>query len=56
MKKVYLGDAVYADYDGYQIRLTVEYGTGEATAEIYLEPAVYAALVRYAEGLKHDDA
>jgi len=42
----YLGDAVYASFDGYQIKLR----TGDGNAQvIYLEPSVYAALVRWFE-------
>jgi hypothetical protein len=45
----YLGDAVYASFDGYQIKLR----TGDGNAQvIYLEPAVYGALVRYVDKLK----
>lgn len=47
----YLGDAVYADYDGYNIELTTQYGEG-ATNTIYLEPAVLEALDRYRKELK----
>ena len=48
--KTYLGDGLYADYDGYQIVLTAENGLG-VTNTVYLEPDVYTALVRYHEGL-----
>lgn len=37
--KVYLGDGVYALYDGFGICLTTENGL-ETTNRIYLEPAV----------------
>jgi hypothetical protein len=50
-KKKYLGDGVYADFDGYQIKLTAENGIS-ATDTIYLEPAVLAALNKYVESLK----
>lgn len=46
VQKTYLGDAVYAEYDGYQIRLTTSNGESE-TNEIFLEPKVYRALVRF---------
>jgi hypothetical protein len=47
--ETYLGDAVYASFDGWQIRLR----TGDANNQtIYLEPGVYAALLRYVESLK----
>jgi hypothetical protein len=41
--KTYLGDGVYADYDGHHIILTTEDGV-VATNLIYLEPAVLNAL------------
>ena len=44
--KRYIGDAVYAAFDGYHIILTVEDGI-KATNRIALEPAVYNALVKY---------
>ena len=44
--KRYLGDGVYADYNGQQIVLTTENGI-ETTNTIYLEAEVYEALVNY---------
>ena len=44
----YLGDAVYASFDGWQIKLRTGDGNHQV---IYLEPSVYAALLRYVEGL-----
>ena len=44
--KQYLGDAVYADYDGYMIELTTENGIG-ATNRVYLEPEVVTAFLAY---------
>jgi len=44
--KSYLGDGVYADFDGYQIVLKTDGNT------IYLEPAVIEALERYVKKLK----
>jgi hypothetical protein len=49
--KQYLGDAVYADFDGYHIVLTTGNGVGGFTNRIYLEPAVLAALNRYVDAL-----
>lgn len=44
--ETYLGDAVYASFDGYQIWLR----PGDAGAQrIALEPPVFAALVAYRE-------
>ena len=48
--KVCLGDAVYADYDGYSIKLTVEDGI-QATNIIRLEPAVLDALIAWRKWL-----
>jgi len=45
-KKRYLGDGVYAEADGYHIRLTTENGV-ETQNLIYLEPSVMAALVKF---------
>jgi hypothetical protein len=42
----YLGDGVYAGFDGYHIVLTAENGIC-ATNTIYLEPQVIAAFNRY---------
>jgi hypothetical protein len=44
--ETYLGDAVYASFDGYMIKLR----TGDGNAQvIYLESEVYAALCRFAD-------
>jgi hypothetical protein len=51
MKRRYLGDGVFADFDGYQIVLTAEDGI-QVTNRVYLEPAVFAALVRYEATLR----
>lgn len=42
----YLGDSVYVTDNGYHICLTTDNGTGP-TNIIYLEPAVWNALVAY---------
>ena len=42
-KREYLGDGVYATFDGYQIWLTTQEGMS-----IAIEPAVYGALRNYA--------
>lgn len=49
--KDYLGDSVYADFDGYGIILTTENGYGPGNT-IVLEPEVLEALNRYAERAK----
>lgn len=53
MKKVYLGDSVYAEFDGDGIVLTTENGFGPSNA-IYLEPAVLRALDEYRKKIKED--
>ncbi len=50
-KKVYLGDGVYANTDGYHITLTTENGIG-VTNVIHMDPKVVAALLKYNESLK----
>lgn len=51
MKKEYLGDGVYAEFDGYSIVLTTEDGIS-ATNTIVLEPEVYTHLFDYVQRLK----
>lgn len=46
MKKVYIGDSVYANYDGYAVILTTENGFG-ASNTIVLEPEVLAMFLDY---------
>lgn len=46
MTKAYLGDSVYADWDGYQVVLTTENGMGPSNT-IYLEPSVCVVLAEY---------
>lgn len=50
-KKQYLGDSVYADFDGYHIILTTENGMGPSNT-IALEPSVLRALNDYVQGLE----
>lgn len=49
--KLYIGDGVYVDTDGYHIVLTTENGI-EVTNTIYLEPEVLALLNDWVERLK----
>lgn len=49
--KTYLGDSVYAEWDGYGVVLTTENGYG-ASNRIVMEPEVYAALIAYVERLR----
>lgn len=46
MKKVYLGDGVYAAFDGWNITLTAENGI-VATDTVVLEPTVLKALFEF---------
>ncbi len=47
IEKTYLGDGVYSEFDGYQIKLTTENGSQRPpTNTIYLEPEVATNLVR----------
>lgn len=45
--ETYLGDGLYASFDGYQIQLRAPRFEGDHF--VYLEPDVYAALRRYAD-------
>jgi hypothetical protein len=47
--ETYLGDAVYASFDGYQIWLRTGDGNDQRIA---LDPDVYSALTRYVQALK----
>lgn len=50
--ETYLGDAVYASFDGYQIWLRTGDGNDNRIA---LEPAVMHALIAYVGGLRQRD-
>ncbi len=43
--KTYLGDGVYADFDGFMVKLTTENDT------IFLEPQVWDALQAYVKNV-----
>jgi hypothetical protein len=47
---VYLGDGLYAEFDGYHIRLFASHGDG--IHHVFLEPETLAAFLRYVEKLK----
>lgn len=49
--ETYLGDAVYASFDGYQIKLRTGDGNNNV---IYLEPPVFAALERFVNSLHEE--
>ena len=46
-KKTYLGDGVYSEFDGHQIKLTTENGSLNPTNTIYLEPEVILNLMNH---------
>lgn len=54
--KQYLGDSVYANYDGHQIMLYLDNGYG-AKNEIFMEPEVMHSFIAYAKrmGALKDD-
>lgn len=45
-QKVYLGDSVYASFNGFHIVLTTENGMGPSN-EIFLEPQLIDLLIKY---------
>lgn len=47
----YLGDGLYASYDGWQVELYASNGR-DKTNHVYLEPAVLAEFLDYLERLK----
>lgn len=53
MDKRYIGDAVYADFDGYHIVLTTENGVSISNT-IALEPSVFKELVRFEQDLRQE--
>jgi hypothetical protein len=50
--ETYLGDAVYASFDGWHIWLRTGDGNNQ---QIALELSVYAALLRYVKSLKEQN-
>jgi hypothetical protein len=55
MSKEYLGDGLYANIESGALKLTAENGI-QATDTVYLEPEVYAALLRYVERASREGA
>lgn len=47
----YLGDGLYVDFDGWQVRLWADRGP-DGLSEVYLEPDVLVSFLRYVEKLK----
>lgn len=54
MKKVYLGDSVYCEYEFGGLRLTTENGIGSPSNTIFLESEVWSALKEYVENLQKE--
>lgn len=54
MNKTYLGDGLYIDEDGYQIRLFTSDGVNDLFS-VYLEPAVLEAFLSWLERRKADE-
>ena len=54
-KREYLGDGVYAEFDGYHVWLITNDGITD-TNRIALEPAVYVALTAYVARLTRANA
>ena len=52
--ETYIGDGLYASFDGWQIRLRVPRGLTDAV--IFLEPGVWSSLAEYVGGLNRRDA
>jgi hypothetical protein len=50
-EKTYLGDGLYASFDGFQVALTAENGV-EVLEEVFLDSSVIAAFLRFIESLK----
>ena len=49
----YLGDGLYADFDGYQIILAAnDRNSGNPTDRVALEPSVIEAFLRYLNRIK----
>lgn len=53
MKHKYLGDSVYAEYNGFSIRLSTETSLG-STNVIFLEPDVLLNLIKFVRQLDVD--
>lgn len=47
-REVYLGDGLYASYDGYQFRLYASNGM-QVTNEVFLDRLVFRAFIEYTQ-------
>ncbi len=54
MKPIYLGDSVYASFDGFMVRVYTDNGLGPEN-EIFLEPDVMQALIDFAKKAYTDE-
>ena len=54
-KEVYLGDGLYASYDGYQIMLRAPRGF-DVDHEVYLEPSTLQSFQNYIKELENAKA
>lgn len=50
--KTYIGDGIYADWDGYALTLTTENGIS-VTNQIIIEPREWRELERYISAIVH---
>lgn len=56
MKKIYLDDSVYVEFDGYALILTTENGyPDDPRNRIVLEPRTWTSLVEFVERLNPKD-
>jgi len=53
MKETYLGDGLYAKFDGFGIELKAE--RDGMTHWVYLEPNVYLELTNFMDGIKEEN-
>ncbi len=53
MKKRYIGDGVYADFNGFNLIITTEDGIN-TTNTIFLEPEVYKSLTQYVADIERE--
>jgi hypothetical protein len=51
MKKIYLGDGAYAEYDGFQMRIYTSNGVEEKN-EVFLGPHELEALINFLKVVK----